>query len=77
MSASVDKMNCEYLLKTNENSQKPLNLKNNNKCNYNILSLLINNNEKRDSIKTVETNILKIDSLNMNLFKNLMKQIIV
>ena len=62
MSTSVDKMNCEYLLRTNENSQKPLNLKNNNKCNYNILSLLINNNEKRDSIKTVESNILKIDS---------------
>ena len=41
MSTSVDKMNCEYLLRTNENSQKPLNLKNNNKCNYNILSLFI------------------------------------
>jgi hypothetical protein len=62
MDASVDKMNFECLFKTNENYQKPLYLKENNKCKYGILSLLINKNEKRDSIKTFDSNIIRVDS---------------
>ena len=62
MDASVDKMNFEYLFKTNEKYQKPLYSKENNKCKYGILSLLINKNEKRDSIKTFDSNIIRVDS---------------
>ena len=62
MNSSIDKMNYEYLLKTKENCQKPLYLKDNNKSKYCILSLLINKNEKRDSIKTFDSNIIRIDS---------------
>ena len=62
MNSSIDKMNYEYLHKTNENCQKPLYLKDNNTCNYCILSLLINKNEKRDSIKTFDSNIIRVDS---------------
>ena len=62
MNTSIDKMNYKYLLKTNENCQKPLYLKGYNKCKYCILSLLINKNEKRESIKTFDSNIIRVDS---------------
>ena len=61
MNTSIDKMNCGVLFKTNEYLKKPL-YKENNKCKYKILSLLINNNEKSDSFKTFDSNIIKIDS---------------
>ena len=61
MNTTIDKMNCGVLFKTNEYLKKPL-YKENNKCKYKILSLLINNNEKSDSFKTFDSNIIKIDS---------------
>ena len=61
MNTTIDKMNCGVLFKTNEYLKKPL-YKENNKCKYEILSLLINNNEKSDSFKTFDSNIIKIDS---------------
>ena len=61
MNTTIDKMNCGVLFKTNEYLKKPL-YKENNKSKYKILSLLINNNEKSDSFKTFDSNIIKIDS---------------
>ena len=61
MNTTIDKMNCGVLFKTNEYLKKPL-YKENNKCKYEILSLLINNNEKSDSFKTFDSNIIKIES---------------
>ena len=61
MNTTIDKMNCGVLFKTNEYLKKSL-YKENNKCKYDILSLLINNNEKSDSFKTFDSNIIKIES---------------
>ena len=61
MNTTIDKMNCGVLFKTNEYLKKSL-YKENNICKYDILSLLINKNEKSDSFKTFDSNIIKIDS---------------